>query len=382
MKDKIYLNKRGKSMKKSLVSLAIVSIILGGCTATNQPINPPIDSSKKDFISEMAIHDAVRARNLEQVQFLIDQKSQLNIKDIYGYTPLHIAVRLQEYDITNILIQNGADVNTVDNYQDTPLLDSTRDNYTELSKLLLCNGATRDVVDQHKMSPLHNSSKNSNIFISEMLQAQSLDPYCKAKEVEPEIKEVVEPEVEIVVEPQLEDTTTNNQESPAFVGLYDALTQEFKDDFNLWNAELTKDDLIFRFNNPIALFQKSKSELKPGFTDILSDFFPRYLKIIEQYKDEIQEIRIEGHTSSEYNRAKTDEKRYELNKNLSQKRASVVRDYTVNEATNNSDIDQAWIENTVKPYGMAYDNLILNPNGTENIDASRRVDFKIVKKEQ
>jgi len=105
MKDKLNLNKRGKKMKKSLLSLTMISLILGGCTATNETANPTTDSLKKDFINEMAIHDAVRAKDLPQVQYLIDQKSQLDTKDIYGYTPLHIAVRLQEYDITNLLIQ-------------------------------------------------------------------------------------------------------------------------------------------------------------------------------------------------------------------------------------------------------------------------------------
>ncbi len=378
MKDKIDLNKRGKNMKKSLLSLTMVSLILGGCTATNEPTNPTTDSLKKDFIDEMAIHDAVRAKDLPQVQYLIDQKSQLDTKDIYGYTPLHIAVRLQEYDITNLLIQNGANVNTVDNYQDTPLLDSTRDNYTELSKLLLCNGAKRDVVDQHKMSPLHNSSKNNNLLISEMLQADSLDSYCKPQE-----KEVEEPVQEIAVpNPVEEKNLTIEEVTPSFVGLYDALMEEFQNDLKSWNAELTKDDLLFRFNNPVALFKVSKSNLKPGFTDILTDFFPRYLKIIEQYKDEIQEIRIEGHTSSEYSRAKTDDERYKLNKLLSQKRANETRDYAVNEASKNSEVSKEWIENTFKPYGMSYDNPIMNPDGTENLDASRRVDFKIVKKEQ
>ena len=378
MKDKLNLNKRGKKMKKSLLSLTMISLILGGCTATNETANPTTDSLKKDFINEMAIHDAVRAKDLPQVQYLIDQKSQLDTKDIYGYTPLHIAVRLQEYDITNLLIQNGANVNTVDNYQDTPLLDSTRDNYTELSKLLLCNGAKRDVVDQHKMSPLHNSSKNNNLLISEMLQADNLDPYCKPQE-----EKIEEPEPETVIPtPVKEENVIIEEVVPSFVGLYDALMEEFKNDLESWNAELTKDDLLFRFNNPVALFQVNKSDLKSGFTDILTDFFPRYLKIIEQYKNEIQEIRIEGHTSSEYSLAKTDDERYRLNKLLSEKRANETRDYAVNEASKNSEVSKEWIENTFKPYGMSYDNPIMNPDGTENLDASRRVDFKIIKKEQ
>jgi outer membrane protein OmpA-like peptidoglycan-associated protein len=347
---------------------------MGGCTATNDSTKNTTNVTKNDFIHESALNDAVRARDLKLAQFLIDQKIDLNTKDIYGYTPLHIAVRLKEYEITELLIQNGGNVNTFDNYQDTPLLDSTRDNYTELSKLLICNGAQRDVVDSHKMSPLHNSSKNNNIPISEMLIAENLDPYCKPQE-----EKVEEIKAE---EPTQEEVIPTEQIIPSFVGLYDALMEEFKNDFEPWNAELTKDQLLFRFNNPIALFETGKSDLKVGFTDILSDFFPRYLKIVEKYKDEIQEIRIEGHTSSEYRLAKNDKKRYELNKLLSQERATEVRDYAVIKASQNSEIDKQWIEDTFKPYGMAYDNLILNPDGSENVFASRRVDFKIVKKEQ
>ncbi len=366
MKDKLYINKGINDMKNSVLMLVMISIIISGCTATNQKeVITPIE--KNDFIKESSLHDAVRAKDIKMVQLLIDQKINLDSKDIYGYTPLHIAVRLDEYAISQLLIKNGATVNTIDNYQDTPLLDSTRDNYTELSKLLICNGAKRDVIDAHKMSPLHNSSKNNNLLISELLRAENLDSYCNPKE-----KTVSQ-------EPIKEETVQIEQETPSFVGLYDALIDEFKNDFEPWNAELTKDDLLFRFNNPIALFEVNKSELKSGFTDILSDFFPRYLKIVEQYKNEIQEIRIEGHTSSEYTQAKSDEERYNLNKKLSSQRANEVREYAVNEASKNSDISKEWIENTFKPYGMSYDNLIINPDGTENADASRRVDFKIVK---
>ncbi len=366
-------------MSKNILLLTIASLILGGCTATNQ-VNSihTTNVTKNDFINEMALHDAVRARDLKLVQFLIEQKSDINKKDIYGYTPLHIAVRLKEYDIAKLLIQNGGEVNTFDNYQDTPLLDSTRDNYTDLSKLLICNKAQRDVVDSHQMSPLHNSSKNNNIYISEMLKAENLDSYCKPQE-----ENIEKPKTEVVVEePIQEETLVVEDVTPSFVGLYDALMEEFKNDFKPWNAELSKDNLLFRFNNPLALFETGKSDLKVGFTDILSDFFPRYLKIVEKYKDEIQEIRIEGHTSSEYKLSKTDEERYKFNKLLSQKRAEEVRDYAVNKASKDSEISKEWIENTFKPYGMSYDNPILNPDGTENVDASRRVDFKIVKKEQ
>lgn len=75
--------------------------------------------------------------------------------------------------------------------------------------------------------------------------------------------------------------------------LYDDLNNEFARDMKRWGAELDK-DLAFRFNNSDVLFDQGKAELKPEFSDILSDFFPRYVKIITQpkYRDDILEVRI------------------------------------------------------------------------------------------
>ena len=68
-----------------------------------------------------------------------------------------------------------------------------------------------------------------------------------------------------------------------------------------------------------------------------------------------------------------------MNKKLSLARATETTNYALETASQENTIDNEWIENTFKPYGMAYDQLILNPDGSENIDASRRVEFKIVK---
>jgi len=355
-------------MRNSLIILALVSLILSGCTSSKEAnVIPKTDITKSDFVDENALHDAVRARDLKTVKFLIEQNISIDIKNINGYTPLHVAVRLQEYEIAKFLIDNGASVNTIDEYEDTPLLDSTRDNYVEISKLLICNGAKRDVVDKYGMSPLSYSTKSKNIELSEALRANSVDSYCAPEE------EIVEEEK--VVVPEVVEEKTN---AVVFVGLYDALMEEFKDDFAVWNAELTKDDLLFRFNNPIALFEIGKSDLKVEFTEVLKDFFPRYVKIINEYNDQIQEIRVEGHSSSEYAGAKTEKSKYVLNEKLSLIRATKVRDYAVNETLNTTEIDQTWANNTFTAYGMSSSNLILNADGSENAEASRRVDFKIV----
>lgn len=84
------------------------------------------------------------------------------------------------------------------------------------------------------------------------------------------------------------------------IDLYEALQTEFKDDLSKWDASIDKTTLAFDFRAPEVLFSTGSSELKPEFKNILNDFFPRYLKTIEPYKKDIAEVRIEGHTSSEW----------------------------------------------------------------------------------
>ena len=84
-----------------------------------------------------------------------------------------------------------------------------------------------------------------------------------------------------------------------------------------WGAELDK-DLAFRFNNSEVLFDQGDAVLKREFEAILADFFPRYIRIItqEQYRDDILEVRIEGHTSSAWSGAASVDDAYIRNMNL------------------------------------------------------------------
>ena len=84
------------------------------------------------------------------------------------------------------------------------------------------------------------------------------------------------------------------------------LNREFKDDLKRWGAEITKDN-IFRFNSPEVLFKTGSSKISREFRAILNDFFPRYIHLLtsKRYINEIDEIRIEGHTTNDWGRRKS-----------------------------------------------------------------------------
>ena len=120
--------------------------------------------------------------------------------------------------------------------------------------------------------------------------------------------------------------------------IYQDLYAEFKNDLPIWRAVLSRQDLALRFVAPEVQFDIGKDLVKPEFERILAEFFPRYVRIItsERYKNEIEEIRIEGHTSSKWGDPLkllvpvTPDQAYIANMQLSQSRAFNVLKFVLN----------------------------------------------------
>lgn len=148
--------------------------------------------------------------------------------------------------------------------------------------------------------------------------------------------------------------------------LYIDLQKEFKDDLAVWRATIDS-TLSIRFQEPSMLFDEGRAELKPRFTEILNDFFPRYISVLSrpEYKDNIEEIRIEGHTNSNGG--------YFSNMELSQNRTRTVLEYCLNMMSVD---DVNWLRGLITANGLSSSHLILK-NGVEDKDLSRRVEFRV-----
>lgn len=159
--------------------------------------------------------------------------------------------------------------------------------------------------------------------------------------------------------------------------IYSELYKEFKGDLIEWGAELDSVSLSFKFNEPDVLFASNSSVLKPEFQRILNDFFPRYIRILrkDQFINNIEEIRIEGHTSSEWLYTTTEDFAYTENMRLSQDRTRTTLDFVLNQLEN-SEI-KTWAKTLITANGLSSSQLILNKDSTENKEASRRVEFRV-----
>jgi ankyrin repeat protein len=324
---------------------------------------------KNDTISNIPLHDAVRAKDINKVKEIVSEGFLLNSQDKANFTALHLAVRFDQYDIAEFLIKKRVSVNTFDIYGDTPLLESMRNKTDKLSKLLLCNGANKDVRDRNLLSPLDYAKLDENTTMTKILESSNMKLFCEEKEIVT---------VQRVEEKPSKDSI-NKEINIITLSVYDALKNEFNSDLVKWNAEIKEGSLIFRFKNTDMLFGHGSSELSANYKAILSDFFPRYLNVLYNYKNEIELVRIEGHTSSVYSSAKDENEKYAKNKELSTKRANSVLTY-VSSIENDFIIQyKNFLNDYVKPYGMGYDKLIYN-KGVEDESLSRRVDFVIIKK--
>ncbi|MDX1490339.1 MAG: OmpA family protein [Pseudohongiellaceae bacterium] len=158
--------------------------------------------------------------------------------------------------------------------------------------------------------------------------------------------------------------------------LYKSLYEEFEDDLQKWGAELLLDNTI-RFNEPEILFARSSSEINENFALILSDFYPRYIRILysDQYRENIDEIRIEGHTSSDWIGGGTMADSYLGNAALSQARSLSVLNYVFQLDSVSSYRD--WMTTYIRANGLSFAKRILLPDGSEDLVRSRRVEFRV-----
>jgi outer membrane protein OmpA-like peptidoglycan-associated protein len=99
--------------------------------------------------------------------------------------------------------------------------------------------------------------------------------------------------------------------------LYSELEEAFGKKEREWGVKVSE-DLSIIFDNPDVLFGYLSADITPKFREILNEFIPKYLTIINRYKyaDKIKEVRIEGHTGEWYD--------YLFTIELSQKRANAV----------------------------------------------------------
>lgn len=174
---------------------------------------------------------------------------------------------------------------------------------------------------------------------------------------------------------KIEDVAVAYQKNQ--VAIYNDLNQEFANDLDTWKASIDKETLSFQFNSPEVLFETGSSTLNGKFKTILDSFIPRYLQVLEKFRSSIDEVRIEGHTSSEWDEKTSADIAYFKNMELSQNRTRSVLDY----AYFNTPIDstkQEWVKSSFAAVGLSSSRIKKDQLGQEDRERSRRVSFRVI----
>lgn len=117
------------------------------------------------------------------------------------------------------------------------------------------------------------------------------------------------------------------------------------------------------------MFETGRNTISLSGQDQLARLIPVYLDVLmrPEYVDYVAEIIIEGHTDSKGS--------YIFNLELSQDRALSVATFCL-ELQGLTQQQRALLQNILTAKGRSYSDLIYNADGTENMDASRRVELK------
>ena len=157
--------------------------------------------------------------------------------------------------------------------------------------------------------------------------------------------------------------------------IYDQLKKEFDKDLKKWGVKLLKDPIIIRFLSPDIMFHAGKSTIQPHFKNILQDFCPRYFTVLNQFKKLIEEVRIEGHTSFEWQGAKTQLEAYFKNLKLSQNRTISVLEYCITIRNLKPDIKN-WTIKKATANGLSSSKPLCFSDSVSCRSLNRRVEFR------
>lgn len=160
------------------------------------------------------------------------------------------------------------------------------------------------------------------------------------------------------------------------VSLYKDLEAEFADDLKRWGAEIDRQTLEVRFLDPEMLFESGRSEMRRPFKEVMDDFLPRYFAVILKYRDKIEEVRIEGHTSSDWGRGVSVDTAYFNNMALAQSRTREVLQYAYRLADEGA--EREWVRRSVAAVGYSSARPVMREDGSEDVNRSRRVAFRVI----
>ncbi|MGD0276779.1 MAG: SUMF1/EgtB/PvdO family nonheme iron enzyme [Syntrophales bacterium] len=142
---------------------------VGEITRVRQILEQGTDVNIRDQQQNTPLHVAIYHGKIAVAVFLIHKGADINAYNCYHETPLFYAASQGQKEAAELLLQKGADVNARDASQDTPLFYAASKGKTEVVQLLLQKGAEVNAKDRHNETPLHWASSHGKTEVVTLL---------------------------------------------------------------------------------------------------------------------------------------------------------------------------------------------------------------------
>lgn len=174
-----------------------------------------------------------------------------------------------------------------------------------------------------------------------------------------------------LVAEQQEQLEEQQEELDKLLGIRTELIEALKEEFDGSDLSVGVDEKTGSIAlDSSILFDSGQYNLKDSGEEFLKKFISKYVSVVtnKEFKDYISEINIEGHTDSQGD--------YLYNLDLSQKRALSVATFCLNsdeQVLSENQIEK--LKNIITANGKSYSSPVLDKDGKEDQNASRRVEF-------
>ena len=176
--------------------------------------------------------------------------------------------------------------------------------------------------------------------------------------------------MQTVLEAQKAEMLTQQQRIDDLIGVRSQIIQALSQALTAANLRATVDsatgDIVL---DSAVFFETNSSAIKDSGRELLARFLPVYLGVLTrpEYQDYVGEIIIEGHTDTAGS--------YISNLKLSQNRALSVAEYCLQLPTLSAS-QVTLLQELLTAKGRSFSDPIYRADGTVDMDASRRVEFK------
>ena len=256
--------------------------------------------------------------------------------------------------------------------QQALVIYAIRDELTD-KELLLDDQQSQLEDQQNKLKDQESLLANQQSLLDD--QQSQLDEQKSALDTMKELlanQEALLADKEAVVAAQQEELAAQQEQLDRIIGVKAELIEALKNRFEDTNLKVSVDSRTGAITlDSSILFGLEEYELTESGEDLLREFVPIYLSVLlsPEFSDYVSEVIIEGHTDTEGS--------YMHNLELSQQRALAVATFCLTEENGVLPANELEaLRNILTANGKSYSDPVYNADGSINMDASRRVEFK------